>query len=165
MDTDGTFTLSGNGYEMLEAKVGADGALANGDHAFTLEDFDLNVPGELQEDLLPDGDEFRVSGKKWTFAKNATVKVVKDKETKEYELMVDESNGKANRSSLKLTYTVNTGLFKGSFKAYALEEANGGKLKLKKYTVNVIGFVVGGEGAGLATCKKPAGGPWAVRID
>ena len=31
-----------------------------------------------------------------------------------------------------------------------------GKPKLKKFTVNVIGFVVDGVGYGQATCKKPA---------
>ena len=48
--------------------------------------------------------------------------------------------------------------------AYALEPASNGKMKLKKYTVNVTGFVVDGKGYGQATCKKPAGGPWAVTV-
>ena len=165
MAADGTFTLKDTGYEMLASEVGASGSLPDGEHTFTLEDFDLNVPGELQGDLLPDGETFKVKGKKWTFAKNATVKVVKDRKTKEYELVVDTSKGKANLSSLKLTYTANTGLFKGTFKVYAVEEAKGGAKKLKKYTVNVIGFVMGGAGAGQATVSKPKGGPWAVTLE
>ena len=100
---------------------------------------------------------------RWKFAKNASVKWAKDRETKEYGLVVDTSKGKANLSSLKLTYASKTGVFKGSFKAYALETANG-RTKLKKYTVSVIGFVVDGEGSGEATCKKPAGGPWPVTV-
>ncbi|MBP5796387.1 MAG: hypothetical protein J6W07_06100, partial [Bacteroidales bacterium] len=42
----------------------------------------------------PEGGKFTVKGKKWTFAKNATVKVAKDKKSKEYELVVDDSKGK-----------------------------------------------------------------------
>ena len=40
-----------------------------------------------------------------------------------------------------------------------------GKTKLKKYTVNVTGLVVGGKGTGEATCKKPVLGPWAVMVE
>ena len=36
--------------------------------------------------------------------------------------------------------------------------------KLKKFTVNVIGFVVDGVGYGEATLKKPAGA-WAVTVE
>ena len=35
--------------------------------------------------------------------------------------------------------------------------------KLKKHTVNVIGFVVDGKGYGEVTLKKPAG-TWAVAV-
>ena len=58
-----------------------------------------------------------------------------------------------------------TGIFKGAFKAYALEDAAGGKKKLKKYTVNVLGLVTDGKGQGEASCKKPAGGPWRVTVE
>ena len=42
--------------------------------------------------------------------------------------------------------------------------SSGDKPKLKKYTVNVTGFVVDGKGVGRAMMKKPAGGPWAVTV-
>ena len=78
------------------------------------------------------------------------------------DLVVDSSKGKTNLSGLKLTYTPKTGVFKGSFKVYALE-GEGKKKKLKKYTVNVTGFVVDGVGYGAATCKKPAAN-WSVTV-
>ena len=74
------------------------------------------------------------------------------------DLMIDTSKGKTNLSGLKLSYTPKTGLFKGSFKMYALERG-----KLKTYTVNVVGFVVDGEGIGQASLKKPAAS-WAVTV-
>ena len=120
--------------------------------------FDLAVPGRLQEDLLPVGETFTVANNRWKFAKNATVKVTANG------LYVDDASGKTNLSALKLAYTSKTGLFKGSFRVYALEDASNGKMKLKKYTVKVTGFVVDGKGYGQATCKKPAGGPWAVTV-
>ena len=53
-------------------------------------------------------------------------------------------------------------MFKVSFKVYALE-GEGAKTKLKSYTVNVNGAVVGGVGYGMATCKKPALS-WSVTV-
>ena len=103
-------------------------------------------------------------GLQLTFAKGASVKWAKDKKTKAYSLVVDDSKGKTNLSSLKLTYAPKTGLFNGSFKVYALEEAKG-KTKLKTYTVNMVGVVVDGKGYGEATMKKPAAGPWTVRVE
>ena len=156
---DGSFTLSNESYEMTVARIGGalSGNAAQGTFALD-EGFNLVVPGELQEELLPMGETFTVANSKWKFAKNATVKV------KANDLLVDSAGDKTNLSSLKLTYTSKTGLFKGSFKAYALEEATNGKMKLKKYTVKVTGVVVDGTGHGQATCKKPAGGPWAVTV-
>ena len=123
-----------------------------------------DLPDGVQDWLLPDGEPVLVNGGKWSFKKAAGVKLAKDKETKEYDLVVDDSKGKTNLSGLKLTYTPKTGMFKGSFKVYALEESNG-KTKLKKYTANVVGFVVDGVGVGQASIKKPAGGPWSVRVE
>ena len=77
-------------------------------------------------------------------------------------LVVDTSAGKTNLSGLKLTYTPKKGTFKGSFKVYALEGA-GKATKLKKYTVNVSGVVVGSVGYGTATCKKTAAS-WPVTV-
>ena len=84
------------------------------------------------------------------------MKLSKDKTKVEW----DTSKGKTNLSGLKLSYTPKTGLFKGSFKVYALE---GGKLK--KYTVNVTGLVVDGNGTSEAMCKKPKLGPWSVTVE
>ena len=163
MAADGTFTLKNSSYLMAEARIG--GALKGGSSGtFSMEGFNLSVPGEVQDDLLPYEEAFKVSGTKWQFAKAATVKWAKDRVTKEYGLVVDDTKGKTNLSGLKLTYTAKTGQFKGSFKAYALEEKNG-RTKLVKYTVNVIGFVVDGIGYGEASCKKPAGGPWTVTVE
>ena len=161
MAADGSFTLKNASYLMAEATIG--GALKGGSRGtFRMDGFDLAVPGELLDDLLPNEESFSVSNGKWAFAKAATVKWAKDRVTKEYGLIVDDTKGKTNLSGLKLTYTAKTGQFKGSFKAYALEEKNG-KTKLVKYTVNVIGFVVDGVGYGEASCKKPAA-TWSVTV-
>ena len=164
MEANGSFTLKNASYAMMRETVG--GALKSGARGtFRLADFDLVVPGELQDDLLPYEEAFDVVGGKWKFAKAASVKWAKNKATQAFGRTVDESNGKTNRASLKLTYTTKTGIFKGSFKAYALEDAAGGKKKLKKYTVNVLGLVTDGKGQGEATCKKPAAGPWPVTVE
>ena len=123
-----------------------------------------DLPEGTIEELLPDGEPVIPKGGKWSFCKNATVKWARDRETKEYGLVVDDKNGKTNRSSMKLTYTPKTGIFKGTFKVYALEGPDG-KKKLKKYSVNVIGFVVDGRGTGEATCKRPKLGPWTVTVE
>jgi len=166
MDESGAFVMANEAYVMKEAVVG--GGLADVAHgAFGLVDeFDLAVTGELQEDLLPLDFAFQVERGKWKFPKNATVKIAKDKATGEYGRLVDygRKGDKTNVSSLKLSYTAKTGVFKGSFKAYATE-APGGRLKLKKYTVNVYGFVLDGDGVGVATCKRPEGGPWEVSVE
>ena len=170
MALDGTFTLKNASYFMAEATIG--GALAGGGQGtFKLKNFDLAVSGELVSALLPYEEGFTVAGGKWRFAKAAGVKVAKDGTTdksgirREAEVvLVDESAGKTNLSGLKLGYTAKSGLFKGSFKAYSLQEANG-KKKLVKHTVNVAGFVVDGKGYGEASCKKPSGGPWTVTVE
>ena len=180
MAADGSFTLKNGSYLMAEATIG--GALKGGSHGtFRMDGFDLAVPGELLDDLLPNEESFSVSNGKWAFAKAATVKWAKPKkgaarpeiydEGSGKGLIVDEAGGKINRSGLKLTYAAKTGQFKGSFKVYSLEgggspgTARPTKTKLVKYTVNVIGFVVDGVGYGEASCKKIAGGPWAVTVE
>ena len=138
MAADGTFSLNNGSYVMARAAVG--GALKSGQQGtFHLENFDLAVSGELQRDLLPYAEPFTVVNGKWKFSQ-------------------------PNNSSLKLTYTAKTGIFKGSFKAFALVEKNG-KNSRAKYTVKVVGFVVDGTGYGEASCKRPAGGPWAVTVE
>ena len=130
-------------------------------------------PGTLLTDFLPDEERATVKNGKWTFAKAASVKWAKPKkgaEVSEYydaaagkDLVIDTTKGKTNLSGLKLTYTPKTGIFKGSFKVYALE-GSGKKTKLKTYTVNVNGFVLDGVGYGTATCKKPAVS-WTVTVE
>ena len=170
MAADGKFTLENDSYRMEAAEIG--GSLNGGAYGtFRMYGFDLAVPGELRDDLLPFEEVFSVTGKWWKFAKAATVKWVRDRVTKEYGLVVDDSKGKTNLSGLKLTYAAKTGQFKGSFKAYALQgggspgTARPTKPKLVKYTVNVIGFVVDGVGYGEASCKRPVGGPWPVVVE
>ena len=120
-----------------------------------------------------------VSGTKWTVAKALSLKYQKIKEENgsvRYELPIPDGNV----AGLKLKYTAKNGQFKGSFKLYATDAdggasasghdnggvaASGRKPKLKKYTVNVVGFVVDGVGTGEARCKKPAAGPWTVTVE
>ena len=157
---DGSFMLGNDEYKMYSSTVG--GKLAGGSQMHFLLDsgFSLPVDGELQGQLLPMDEVFDVAGGKWKFAKNSSVNLSRDKTS----VAVDESKGKTNRSSLRLTYTSKTGFFRGAFKAYVLQPSNVG-LRLKKYTVNVTGFVVDGRGYGQAVSKRPASGPWAVTVE
>ena len=160
MNPDGTFTLENGKYSMSAANMAKTPS-----GKFRLDPgFSLSVPGELQTDLLPLEFGFMATAKKWTFPKNASVKVSKDKTTKEYVLTVDTTKGKTNLSSMKLTYKAKDGTFKGTFKAYAVE-TSGGKKKLKSYTVNVTGVVIDGVGYGEATLKSPKAGPWKVVVE
>ena len=119
-----------------------------------------DLPSGTVAVLLPDGEPVIAKGGKWAFNKAATIKLSKDKTSVEW----DTAKGKTNLSGIKLSYTPKTGLFKGSFKVYALEGADGAK-KLKKYTANVTGVVVDGNGVGQAAIKKPAAGPWIVTVE
>ena len=159
LNTDGTFSLTNASYAMGKATVG--GTLKSGSRGtFRLEGFNLAVPGELLGNLLPYEVSFGIAGTRWQFAKTAAVKWVKDRSTGESVLVADSDNP----SSLKLSYVAKTGVFKGSFKAYALETVAGGKKKLQKYTVNVIGIVADGIGQGEASCRRPSAGPWKVTV-
>ena len=164
MSPDGVFTLKNTLYAMASATVG--GALRGGERGtFRLASCNLAVPGEVQYDLLPYEEAFEVVGGKWKFAKAATVKWTKSRETGEFVRVVDVSRNKTNRSSLKINYAAKTGIFKGSFKAYVLEDAHNGKKRLKKYSVNVAGFVLDGVGIGKATGRQSTGGPWPVTVE
>ncbi len=153
MAADGSFTLKNGNYVMVEKKVGGDWSKSgakvyvDGGRGATA------LPEGTITELLPDGEPVIPKGGKWSFAKAAGVKYAKDKKTKVSSLVVDTKKG-TNRSAMKLTYTPKTGIFKGSFKVYAIQ---GGKLK--KFTVKVIGVVVDGKGTGSAT------GPNGVRFD
>lgn len=164
MSPDGLFTFKNPIYAMASATVG--GALRGGERGtFRLASCNLAVPGEVQYDLLPYEEAFEVVGGKWKFAKAATVKWTKSRETGEFVRVVDVSRNKTNRSSLKINYAAKTGIFKGSFKAYVLEDARNGKKRLKKYSVNVAGFVLDGVGIGKATGRQSDGGPWPVTVE
>ena len=158
------FAGSLGGYHVQSAAVG--GNWTKGTATATVETESLSMfAGTVLSALLPDGEQAKAAGGKWTFDKAASVKWAKPKKVAEppeiYDaasgkgLIVDVSKGKTNLSGLKLTYTPKKGTFKGSFKVYALE-GTGKKTKLKTYTVNVSGVVVDGVGYGTATCKKPA---------
>ena len=167
------FAGSLGGWHVQSAAVG--GNWTKGTATATVETGNLSMfAGTVLSGLLPDGEQAKAAGGKWTFAKAASVKWAKPKkgaaQPEIYDaasgkgLVVDDSKGKnKNLSGLKLTYTPKKGTFKGTFKVYALEGA-GAKTKLKTYTVNVSGVVVDGVGYGQATCKKPTVGPWAVTV-
>lgn len=124
----------------------------------------LMFPGDVLEEFLPENEVAAVAGGKWVFPKAAGIKWAKPTggSTPSYldsatgkGLIVDTSAGKTNLSGIKLTYTAKKGTFKGSFKLYAIETV-AGKMKLKKYTVNITGVVVDGVGYGIAKCRRPA---------
>ena len=178
MGADGVFTLKGSGYEMVGAiESGATGrrALPVGGvlpdktmHFSVVMDSmpDFGKDGALLDEALPVNEPVHVQGGRWSFDKVPTPKYKKNRETGAYELLGLDDSAKPNVSGLKLSYTAKTGVFKGSFKLYATNEATtpeGKSPKLKKFTVNVIGFVVDGEGIGQASLKKPAAS-WVVTV-
>ena len=138
------------GYTVAGAKVG--GNWTRTDARVYTAATSLALPPGTIEELLPDGEPVRAKGGKWVFDKAASIKYAKGA------LSGYTDPKKPNLSAMKLTYTPKTGLFKGSFKLYALQ---GGKLK--KFTVKVTGVVVDGEGAGVAKLAKPAA-TWNVRV-
>ena len=130
--------------------VGFSGALKSG-AAFRMDGAALAqvLPG-LLTDYLPGGLSVAQSGTKWVVAggaKAGKLKLLKGSPEADRE----KSKFSDNMSGLKLTYKAKDGSFKGSFKAYAVE-----KNKLKSYTVNVTGVMVGDTGYGTAVLKKPA---------
>lgn len=105
---------------------------------------------ELLYDFLP----WEVSiggGAKWTLPRAGSVKW--DAEEEGY---VDAKESE-NPAGLKLTYVAKTGAFKGSFKVYGDQYG-----RLKKYTANVSGVMVGTTGYGTAVIKNVGACP--VRI-
>ncbi|MBO4287712.1 MAG: hypothetical protein J5985_06055, partial [Kiritimatiellae bacterium] len=146
---DDGFDGSVGAYTVAAAKVG--GNWTRTDSRVMVATGATLPPGTI-EALLPDGEPVRVKGGKWVFDKAASIKYAKGA------LSGDNDPKKPNRSAMKLTYTPKTGLFKGSFKLYALQ---GGKLK--KFTVKITGVVVDGEGTGVAKLAKPAV-TWSVSV-
>jgi len=159
MEADGTFKLKNNSYVMAEKKVGGSWTRAGagvyvdvgGGRGATA------LPAGTIEELLPNGEPVIPKAGKWSFAKAAGVKYAKDKKTKVASLVVDTKKGK-NLSGMKLTYVPKTGIFKGSFKIYAIQ---GGKLK--KFKAKVVGVVVDGKGWGSAA--GPKGARWGVTVE
>lgn len=122
----------------------------------------FSVIGDVESDetiyhLLPDGEGvgFSVVGKKWVFAKAATVKYGKDKTTGVASLRVDtgKSGEKTNLCGLKLSVNVKTGVFKGGFTAYA-DSGTVEKPKLRKFKFTVSGLLVDGHGTGQAVSRN-----------
>ena len=155
MSADGTFTLKNGNYVMVDKNVGGD--WMRSDASVYVETTAGVLPAGTIEELLPDGEPVIPKGGKWSFDKIASVKYSKDKATNEFNLVVDDTKG-TNLSGMKLTYTPNTGVFKGSFKIYAIQDG-----KLKKFTVKVIGVVVDGKGQGSAA--GPDGLSFAVMVE
>lgn len=125
------------------------GNLAGANPRFALDVDLLSQKTPCIRDLLPEAEPIRVTDGKWKLAKGA--KVSADAESG---IRVDVSKGRTNKASLKLSYKVKTGLFKGSFRGYRLEQSRG-RMKLVKTKFTVVGVVVDGVGMGVASSKKP----------
>lgn len=159
----GSSAMAASDLVLQSATVG--GTWTAGDSKVRLSSSDVSaIPGTVQTQLLPTAEPVLVKNGKWAFNKAAVVKWARDKTTKEYGLIVDtgKDGSKSNLSGLKLTYAPKAGTFKGSYKLYSLVESRG-KTSLKKYTVNVNGFVIDGVGYGTATLKKPAAS-WSLTV-
>ena len=154
METDGTFTLKNDSYVMAEKNVGGSWTRAD---ARVYVDGGHALPAGTVEALLPDGELVIPRAGKWSFAKAAVVKYAKNKNTKVASLVVDTQKG-TNLSAMKLTYVPKTGIFKGSFKIYAIQDG-----KLKRYTAKVVGVGVDGKGWGRAV--GPKGARWVVTVE
>ena len=100
---------------------------------------------ELLEEFLPREVSVVQKGSKWIVADGAKAGQIKLVDGE----VVDKKESE-NPSGLKLTFMAKTGIFKGTFKAYALD----GKGKLKSFSATVNGVVVDGYGYGSVTVKK-----------
>ena len=101
---------------------------------------------EIEDGYLPEGVSVEQRGTKWIVAGGVKPgKIKMDREEGVY-----DANESENPSGLKLTFTAKTGLFKGSFKVYGINDMG----KLKSFTATVNGIVVDGRGYGTATVKK-----------
>lgn len=114
---------------------------------------DVALPDGTIEDLLPtDGEPVTPKSGKWSFAKAAQVK------WKQNALVVNTENGKTNLSATKLFYKPKTGIFKGTFKIYAIQNN-----RLKKFTAKANGIVIDGLGVGAVTL--PGGGTTSIYVE
>lgn len=108
---------------------------------FSLEtdEFPESVGGYyILTEYLPEGIDVEWTGKKFKTPKSASPKVKKI--DGEYEIVVSEK-GEDNPCGLKLSYKKKTGKVSGSFKVYASYENKKGKLKLKKYSAKISGYI------------------------
>lgn len=143
----------GEAIGVLEAEDVSDVAgLQNGEYQFVADISGFEIEGETIDDSFsPDGTVISVLSGRWRVPRADTVKFVGDEG-----YITTKDNG--NPSGLKLSYTVKTGLFKGSFKVYGVTDGG----KSKKHTATVSGAVVNGVGYGCAYIKKVGGVPIAV---
>ena len=111
------------------------------------------VPGGYASgDLMTESLTTDMQGVKFDIDRAGMVKLSKDKAT------LDLSKAGTNPSGLKLTYTIKKAVFKGSFAVYQL---TGGRLK--KFTANVTGVVVGGVGYGSAAIRGVGAVPITIQ--
>ena len=139
-------------YVVSSASVG--GALQTGSPNFLLNCNLGSIDGNsLNRAFLPLEEPFSDANGKWKFRKAANIKYSKG-------VWVGyEDPNRPNLSGLKLSYTSKTGVFKGSFKAYAVTSAD----KLKKYTFKVNGVVTGGIGYALVTLPGSSD-TWSAKL-
>ena len=146
----------GSDCEVASASVGGTWAGSSGTVCVDFSVGFAGIAGVVETVLLPTNVTFIVGRNgKWAFDKAAPVKI-----DRYGALQV----GSGTLGALKLTYTSKTGLFKGSFKLYAVETTSAGKNKLRKYTVKVSGVVVDGHGDGQAVLNRPAN-QWKVTVE
>lgn len=152
-----------NGLQAQIAPVG-DEPVGKAEFGFVGGAPDLIKGIAIEQGLLPEGEPIDMQGKRWNFAKAASVAYKKDRATGEYGWVINGGKPnplKTNMSGLKLSYSSKKAFFKGSFKAYGLDR-KGKNPRLKKFTVKVSGFFVDGAGNGIATVKNE--GTWKVEI-
>lgn len=128
-----------------------------GTTTFSVVEDEMPTVAGMLSGFLPVGEPV-VTGARWSVNKPAVIKFkngVFDQAS--YDKGV--AAGKTNVASLKLNYTAKTGLFKGSFKVYALQ---GGKLK--KLNAKLNGVVCDGVGFGTANIKNVGSVPVFVGV-
>ncbi|MBO4287296.1 MAG: hypothetical protein J5985_03910 [Kiritimatiellae bacterium] len=163
----GKVSLKNDKYKFAKAKIGGvighsklgfyiyhiDGAMPN----FSAGWKPLYLGGYTKLDFLSFSVHIQ-NGRKFTTEKPARIKLKKNKDGS---TTVTGADGLDNVYSLKLTYNMKTGQFRGSFKLYAVNEA---KKRLKSYTVKVTGYMIQDLGYGAATLKILKAGPWPIGI-
>lgn len=164
VEISGNAVKGGMGDWVLDGSMRIGGALASQTPRVYVEDFALGIPGELAELAPRGGEPFTVDAAAWRFAKGAQVRYGKAKGATEATLQVSTANGRTNLSSMRLSYAYTSGMFRGSFRAYALVPSGRGS-KLRSYSVRVTGLVVGGVGYGRATSTRPVADVWRVCVE